>query len=123
MRGGVAISLVLTMLLAGCESKKTADLEARQAYMAGQQQAVKQWQSQRPLQVVVQGPVRYPVVPWEENLTLTKAIVTADYTGFLNPKLIRVIREGQVIEELQGIDLLKGRDVPLQPGDIIALVP
>lgn len=91
--------------------------------MAGQAQAAKQWQSQRPPEVVVRGPVRNPVLPWTEGLTLAKAIVDADYTGFMNPILVRVIRNGVMIEEMKGIDLLHGRDVPLEPGDIVDIVP
>jgi hypothetical protein len=118
-----AISLLLVLLLAGCVSKKDADLRARQAYMEGQAQAAKQWQSQRPPMVVVRGPVRNPSVPWTEEMTLAKAIVAADYTGFMNPILIRVIRDGQMIEEIKGIDLLHGHDVPLQAGDLVDIVP
>jgi hypothetical protein len=119
----IGILSLLALLLAGCVSKKQADLQAREAYMAGQAQAAKQWQSQQPPQVVVQGPVRNRVVPWTEGLTLAKAIVDADYTGFMNPKLVRVIRNGLMIEEIKGIDLLHGRDVPLEAGDIVNIVP
>jgi hypothetical protein len=121
MRQVVVILLVVS--LAGCVSKKEAELKAQQAYMAGQAQAAKQWQSQRPPEVVVRGPVRNPVLPWTEGLTLAKAIVDADYTGFMNPILVRVIRNGVMIEEMKGIDLLHGRDVPLEPGDIVDIVP
>ena len=98
-------------------------MQARQAYLAGQQQAAKQWQSQQPPQVVVHGPVRNSVVPWVENLTLAKAIVDADYTGFMNPVLVRVIRNGQMVEEMKGSDLLHRQDFPLEPGDIVDLIP
>jgi hypothetical protein len=121
--GRGAISILLVLLLAGCVSKKQADLQARQAYMAGQAQAAKEWQAKRPPEVVVRGPVRNPVVPWTEGLTLAKAIVDADYTGFMNPMLVRVTRNGLIIEEMKGADLLHGRDVPLQPGDIVDIVP
>jgi hypothetical protein len=114
---------ILLVLLAGCVSDKEARLRERQAYIAGQQQAAKQLQSQLPPQVTVHGPVRNSIVPWEENMTLSKAIVTADYTGFMNPILIRVIRNGQMIEETRGIDLLHGHDVALAPGDIVDIVP
>ncbi len=90
--------------------------------MAGQAEAAKQWQERRPPLVVVRGPVRNPTVAWTEDLTLAKAILAADYTGFMDPILVRVIRNGQMIEELKGIDLLHGQDVPLQPGDIVDIV-
>ena len=121
--------LPLVLVLAGCASKKESDLQARLAYMAGQADAAKQMQSQsqsqspRPLEVMVRGRVRNPSVPWDEDMTLAKAIVDADYTGFMNPVVVRVIRDGQMIEEMKGIDLLHGHDLPLQPGDIVELVP
>jgi len=89
--------------------------------MAGQQQALKNWQSQAPPEVMVQGKVRNPVVAWTEDLTLARAIVAADYTGFMNPVVVRVVRNGRVVVEMRGIDLLHGRDAPLQAGDIVVL--
>jgi hypothetical protein len=121
MRQIIGILSLLVLFVAGCVSKKEADMQARQAYMAGQAQATKEWQLQRPPEVFVQGKVRNPVVPWVEDLTLAKAIVEADYTGFMDPILVRVIRNGQMIAEMKGIDLLHHQDVPLQPGDIVQL--
>ena len=115
--------ICVLVILAGCVSKKQAEFQAREAYMAGQAQAAKQWQSERPPEIVVRGPVRNPVVPWTDGITLAQAIVDADYTGFMNPVLVRVIRNGQMIEEMKGIDLLRHHDVPLEPGDIVDIVP
>jgi hypothetical protein len=115
--------ILLTFLAAGCVSKKTADERARQAFQAGQDQAAKQWQEKSPPEVVVRGPVRNPAIPWTENLTLAKAIVDADYTGFMNPVVVRVIRNGQMVDEVKGIDLLHGQDFPLEAGDIVDIVP
>jgi hypothetical protein len=123
MRQVAGILFLLALFLAGCVSKKQADLRAHQAYMAGQAQAAKEWQAQHLPQVAVRGPVRNPVVPWTEGLTLAKAIVDADYTGFMNPIFVRVIRNGQMVEELKGIDLLHGSDFPLEAGDIVDIVP
>ncbi len=72
-------------------------------------------------EVYVRGPVRHPTVDWTDDLTLAQAIVAADYTGFMNPVLVRVIRHGQVAETMRGVDLLRHKDVPLEPGDIIVL--
>jgi hypothetical protein len=123
MRQVIGILSLLVLLLTGCVSRKESEMQARQAYLAGQQQAARQWQSERPPEVAVQGPVRNPVVPWVDDLTLAKAIVDADYTGFMNPIFIRVIRNGQMIEEMRGIDLLHHQDFPLEPGDIVVVVP
>jgi len=112
---------------AGCVSQKKARDQARQAYLAGQQQAMMQ-SAQRARQqqgpaVFMQGPLRNPVVPWEEGLTLSQAIVKAEYTAFMNPLLVRVIRNGQIIAELKGIDLLHHEDLPLEDGDTVLIVP
>ncbi len=123
MRMFITILTLAVLAGTGCVTRKEADARARQAYMSGQQQASQQWQSQRPPQVIVRGPVRNPAVPWVEDLTLAKAIVAAEYTGFMNPILVRIIRNGQMIEEVKGIDLLHGHDTPLEPGDIVDIVP
>lgn len=118
-----ALTAIYIVLFTGCVSKKEADQKARDAYMAGQAAAAKQWQAERPPEVVVRGPVQNPVVPWQEGLTLAQAIVAADYTGYMNPMLIRVTREGQIVSEMKGSDLLQHKDFDLQPGDIIDVVP
>jgi hypothetical protein len=123
MRQGVGILILLVLVLGGCVSKKEAERKAREAYTAGQAQAAKQWQAQQPPQVVVQGPVSNHVIPWTEGLGLAQAIVNAEYTGFMTPKHIRVIRNGQMIGELKGIDLLHHQDLPLEAGDIVEIVP
>jgi hypothetical protein len=41
----------------------------------------------------------------------------------MNPMLVRVTREGQIIAELKGSDLLRHKDVDLQPGDIVDVIP
>jgi hypothetical protein len=112
---------------AGCVSENKARNQARQAYLAGQQQATMQAaqrarQQQGPV-VFMQGPVRNPVVPWEEGLTLSQAVVKAEYTAFMNPLLVRVIRNGQIAGEYKGIDLLHHEDMPLEDGDTVLIVP
>jgi hypothetical protein len=104
-----------------CETKREARLQAQEAYVAGQQQALQQTQGKPPF-VTVNGPVRNPVIPWTEDLTLAKAIVAADYTGYLRPRLVRVTRQGETTS-VKTSDLLNGQDQPLQPGDIVEVVP
>jgi len=120
----LALAALLSILLSfttGCETKTRARLEARQAYVEGQQQALEQTRPKPPI-VTVTGPVRNSIIPWTEELTLAKAIVAADYTGYLNPKLIRVIRDGQPTD-IKPSALLAGEDMPLQAGDTIQVVP
>lgn len=117
------ICILLIALLAGCETKKEARLQAHEAFMEGQMQAQQQMKKDLPPQVVIEGPVNNHVVAWQDGLTVAKAIVTADYTGFMNPVLVRVVRNGQIVAELRGIDLLHHQDEALQPGDIVDIVP
>lgn len=118
-----ALFLCLGVILAGCESHRAAREQAREAYAAGQAQAAaRQQQTLLQLQhptVTVQGPVLNGVVPWSDGLTLRQAIVAAQYTGFMNPASIRVVREGQMVGQFRGIDLLHGQDMALRPGDLV----
>lgn len=127
MRTAVLPLLLALMAGAGCVSQKKAREQARQAYVAGQQQAMQQAAQRARLQqgpaVFVQGPVRNPVVPWEEGMKLSQAMAQAEYTGFMNPMLIRVLRNGQVAGQFKGIDLLHHEDMPLEDGDTIVVVP
>jgi protein involved in polysaccharide export with SLBB domain len=101
-------------------------MEARQAYANGLQQAaqaqVRAQEAQGPV-IFVQGPVQNPIVPWREDMTLSQAIVDANYTAFMNPRVVRVVRGGQVAGELKGIDLLRHQDMDLQPGDTVIIIP
>jgi hypothetical protein len=118
--------LALMIAAPGCVSSKKAQMEARQAFVSGQEQALQAQQHAQQAQgpaVFLHGPVRNPVVPWEDGMTLSQAIVNAVYTGFMNPRIIRVLRDGQVAGEFQGIDLLHHQDMDLQPGDTVIVVP
>jgi hypothetical protein len=128
MRTAVLCLLLAVVAGAGCVSQKKAQMEARQAYLAGQEQATqaamqaRQQQQQGPV-VFVQGPVRHSVVEWQAGMKLSQAIVAAEYTGFMNPLLIRVLRKGQVAGEFKGIDLLHHQDMELEEGDTVLIVP
>jgi hypothetical protein len=62
-------------------------------------------------------------VAWEEGMKLSQAIVDAEYTAFMNPILVRVFRNGQVVREFKGVDLLHHEDMELENGDTILIVP
>jgi hypothetical protein len=126
MRTFCWLILALSILATGCVTKKKAQMEARQAYANGQLQALQAQQRAQMAQgpvVFVQGPVQNPVVPWHDGMTLSQAIVDANYTAFMNPNLVRVLRNGQVVGELKGIDLLHHQDIDLQPGDNVIISP
>jgi hypothetical protein len=116
-----ALLSILLLCVTGCETKSRAQLEAQRAYVAGQEQALAQSRP-KPQIVTVKGRVRNPVIPWTEDLTLARAIVAAQYTGYLDPKLIRLTHEGQTTDIKPSL-LLQGQDMPVQAGDTIELVP
>ena len=120
------IPLLLAGALGGCVSKTKADARARGAFMAGQQQAMvrmqqAQTQGQGPC-VTINGEVRNRVVPWTEGLTLSKAVIAADYYGKKDPGQIIIVHNG-IANRFDTKQLLSGTDIPLQPGDIVQLIP
>ncbi len=114
--------LLLALGLAGCTSNSNAKAQAREAFVAGQQQALARMLQARALNVTVLGPVHNPVMPWTEDLTLAKAIVAAGYYGRTDPKGIVIHRNGQVMP-VAPKQLLSGEDVPLQAGDVVEVRP
>ena len=120
------LPLLLAVALAGCVSRSKADAQARDAFMAGQQQALTrmqqaQTQGQGPC-VTVNGEVRNRVVPWMEGMTLARALLAADYYGASDPGQIIIVHNG-LANRVDPKQLLTGVDIPLQPGDIVQLVP
>jgi hypothetical protein len=118
------LALLLCSVLAGCVTKAQAKARERAAYIAGEQAAVirlQQAQAQGP-SVRINGPVRNPVVPWTAGLTLSQAIMAAEYQGVGDPAEIMVVRNG-LARPVNVKNLLSGQDVPLQPGDVVQIVP
>jgi len=124
LRSNILVVLVASAMLAvlagGCVSKSKARAEAQRAYMAGQQAAIAKMQAQNA--VTVNGQVRNPLVPWTEDLTLTKAIVAAEYYGKKDPSSIIVVHDG-IGRRYNTKQVLKGADMLLSPGDAVQLVP
>jgi hypothetical protein len=118
---GVASAILVSsaMLFCGCVSKSKSQARAQQAYLAGQNAALRQQQTEAP-GVTVIGPVQNPDVPWVEGLTLAQAIATANYLGQHDPREIIIMRQGESAK-LAPKMLLNGANVPLEPGDIITI--
>ncbi len=120
---GLIASLSLTAFIAlsgaGCVTQSKADAQARQAFLAGQQQAMQMYKTEqaRGPNVTFIGPVRTPVIPWTQGLTLAQAIVYAGYQG-PEPTDIIIVRNGQGTR-IDPAKLLKGEDVPLDAGDVV----
>jgi hypothetical protein len=120
----VIVIPILILPATGCVTRKEAQRQAGQAYFAAQQQQQPpgQMDPQHPV-VFVQGPVKNPLVPWEDGLKLSEAIVAADYTAYMNPMVVRVLRNNQVVGDFKGIDLLHHQDMDLEPGDTVVIIP
>ena len=111
--------LYLAVAFCGCVSKKKADAQAHAAFAAGQQQAMMLRAPQPAGNIVtIVGPVRIPSLPWNEGLTLAKAIVNCGYQSPTDPKQIMIVRNGQAVP-VDPRSLLAGEDVPLLPGDMV----
>jgi hypothetical protein len=113
-------SFLAGLVLDGCTTKAKARLQAREAYLAGQQQALARLQQPHEPTVTVMGQVRNSVLPWAEDLTLAKALVAADYIGLGVPTAILLVRNGRATE-IDPKYLLQGHDLPLEAGDIVQL--
>jgi hypothetical protein len=117
-----ALSISAAALLAGCTTKSTAQAKVQQAFLAGQNAALRQQQTAQFSGVTVVGPVQNPQVPWVAGLTLAQAIATANYLDSHEPKTIIITRQGESAQ-LDAKVLLNGVAVPLEPGDVIELRP
>ncbi|MFN7140753.1 MAG: hypothetical protein ACK4UN_15560 [Limisphaerales bacterium] len=125
MRINLVLSLVCTLLLStamsGCTTKTKAQIQAQQAFIAGQQQAMAQMQQQQPGNVIqVVGDVQQPQIIWSDGLTLAETILAAGYRGFRDPQEIIIYRHGQAIS-VNPKALLRGEDELVEPGDRIIL--
>jgi hypothetical protein len=71
--------------------------------------------------VWIQGEVKNRAVLWNEELTLSRALVAAQYTGLWDPHSISVVRDGTAYK-INPRDLLKQLDDPiLRPGDVVVI--
>jgi hypothetical protein len=122
---GVAAAFVAACMLslalgAGCTTKAKAQAEARTAFLAGQQQAMMRMQQNQAPTVSVNGKVRMNVVPWNEELTLARAIVAANYYGSSDPREIILVRRGAA-NRIDPKTLVDNEGPVLLPGDVIEL--
>ncbi len=124
LRNILLITALAPVVLNGCVTKTEAKRQAQVAFMQGQQQAMmrmQQMQSRGP-SVSFTGQVQNMVVAWHPGLTLTKAIISANYLGSGDPSAIVIHRYGQDIP-IDPKTLLSGEDVPLQSGDAVEIQP
>jgi hypothetical protein len=118
----VLVLLVVLLPLCGCTTKSSAKAQSRAAFAQGQQQAFAQIHEEQRTSIRVIGPVRNPEIAWTDGLTLAQVIASADYTDPRDPKAIFVIRRSERFY-FDPKTLLRGRDMPLEPGDTVELQP
>jgi hypothetical protein len=82
--------------------------------MAAQAQSSSVW---------VVGNVKTPNIPWTADLTLSQALIAAEYQGQGDPGQITVFRSGQPPIRVTANELLQGQDMPLEAGDRIDIRP
>jgi hypothetical protein len=116
------ILLLLAVGATGCASRPRVKARERAAYAAGQQQALARMQDAQRTGVRVLGNVRNPEILWTDGLTLAQVIVAADWLGRQDPRQIVVVRQRQRFL-VDPASLLRGADVPLEPGDMLELHP
>jgi hypothetical protein len=114
----VILSLAFVCVGVGCTTKSQAKMQAQQAFLAGQNAALKQQAARSGVTVV--GAVQNSFVPWVVGLTLAQAIATANYTGADEPTQIIITRQNESAT-LEAKVLLDGTNIPLEPGDVIEL--
>jgi hypothetical protein len=117
--------LLVALAATGCTTRSLARLDAQNAYLAGQNQALQQQAAQQASQaggVTILGPVQNSRVPWVEGLTLAQAVATANYLDSQEPKQIIITRQGESATLSPDV-LLNGVNVPLENGDVIELRP
>jgi hypothetical protein len=113
--------LILLLTIAGCTTKAKSNAQAKAAFIAGQKQALAAQAQSTSVWIV--GNVKTSQIPWTADLTLSKALIIADYQGPGDPGQITVFRSGQPAIRVAPNQLLQGEDIPLQGGDRIDLRP
>ena len=113
MRLCVLALIIATLSAVGCKSKQVKGQAPPPVY-ADPAAAMQQAQGV----VHVRGDVRNRIIHWSDDLTLAGALVEADYIGRMNPLSVTVTR-GRKVTRFSAAGLLSGRDMFLQPGDVI----
>jgi hypothetical protein len=114
--------LLLAILDSGCVTKTRARLQAEEAFLAGQRQALAQQQAQnQEPQVYFRGQFRNRSIPWVEGMTLAQAILEAQFLANWEPYEIILSRQGAV-QRVKTKRMLSGLQNPLlEPGDQIEI--
>jgi hypothetical protein len=112
--------LILAASATGCTTDSKSRLKEQNAFLAGQNAALREQQQSQAPGVTIIGPVQNPQVPWVAGLTLVQAIATANYLDSREPKQIIITRGGESATIDPNV-LLNGAVVPLEAGDVVEL--
>ncbi len=119
MKHLLLILLATGLFATGCMTKSRSRAQAENAYLAGQNAALRQQLAQYS-GITFIGSVQNPQVPWVAGLTLAQAVVTANYVGTQEPRAVIITRKGESAV-LEANVLLNGTDIPLEVGDVVEL--
>jgi len=121
MRTALVI-LVMILAVSGCTTNSAARLKEQNAFLAGQNAALRQQAQSASVSpaVSVSGPVEKASVPWVAGLTLTQAIATAKYLDPNDPQEIILTRQGESAK-LNPAVLLNGTVILLEAGDVVEI--
>jgi uncharacterized membrane protein len=111
--------LFLALAVSGCTTKSQSRARAENAYLAGQNAALRQQLAQYN-GITFIGAVQTPQVPWVAGLTLAQAVATANYVGAQEPRAVIITRQGESAV-LDANVLLNGTEIPLEVGDVVEL--
>jgi hypothetical protein len=110
------------LALAGCVSQSDARRQAQTAFLAGRQaESEANAAKLREPSVVIRGNVKNRVIPWNENLTLARAILDAVDQNLTDPKKFLLTRGNRTME-ITPRQLLDGYDIPLEAGDTVFIM-
>ena len=116
----LVVSFVGGIVATGCATRSKVRLKEHNAFLAGQNAALRQQLATQASGITIVGAVQNPQVPWIAGLTLAQAIATANYIGAAEPKKIIITRNGES-SALDSKVLFDVTVVPLEIGDVIEL--
>jgi hypothetical protein len=125
MKQSLPILLTLVGIMAmpvGCTTSARDPTEAQRHFMAGQEEAFAMIQRSGIRIVRIIGPVQRPVIEWQQDMTVAEVILAAGYLETSDPSQI-LIQRGAQFFEVDLTQLLAGESVPIEPGDVIRVVP
>jgi len=111
--------IVLGLSTVGCVTRSQSRLESQNAFLTGQNAALRQQLAQYN-GITFIGAVKNAQVPWVVGLTLKQAVATADYIGEDDPRAVIITRQGDSAV-LDADVLLNDKEIPLEAGDIVEI--